>query len=199
MLPSNGWLDQSQITGGIPYEGPLPEEHVGTYYEGGDGVMLGSTELDFRQANIIFELSFIRERFGFAWDEDHTDLTTMLSIQMVQDAVFGVLLLDSFTPPLIGAEFFEFIAYQQLACQGLLGEEVPFGACPEGFDAVESEAGSTAVITAEVLPTTPTFSEPVPFEELIILDAGEFLVPQDSINEGGTFGQGAPRQDGGQF
>lgn len=150
MLPSGGWLADANITGGIPFEGVLPEEYLGVYSEGGNGVIIGSTELDFEQIHLIFELSFLRERFGYGESADSTDLTTIFTIEMVQAAVFGVLLLDSFTPPRIAAEFFEFVGPLNVACvNGLVGEEVAFGPCADSEPILLAEVSGIEVLAAE--------------------------------------------------
>lgn len=149
-LSGQGWLPENLNTGGIPYEGPLPVEYVGTYTEGGDGTFIGTTELDFRQVAVIFESSFIRERFGYSAAPGTGDYEPMLSIELVQDGVFGVLLLDSFTPPAIAAEFFEFPAYTQDACVGGITATTPlYGTCASGV----------VVPTTDVEGTVPIFTE----------------------------------------
>jgi hypothetical protein len=133
MLPALGWLPENLNTGGIPFEGPLPVEYVGTYSDGGDGTLIGATELDFLQVAVIFESSFIRERFGYSANPMTGDYERMLLLELVQDEVFGVLLLDSFTPPAIAAEFFEFPAYTQDACVGGITATTPiYGTCASG-------------------------------------------------------------------
>lgn len=149
-LPTNGWLDESVNTGGIPFEGPLPEEYTGQYFEGGDGVLLGQTEIDFLQIAIIFELSFIRERFGYSMSPGTSEFARTLTIQLVQAEVFGVLLIDSFTPPNIANEFFEFAAYVQAACDGGLSGSTPlFGPCKTGEDVVAEELVGAATSYSE--------------------------------------------------
>lgn len=148
-LPDNGWLSEGSETGGTPFEGLLPVPYSGRYYEGADGTLLGTTEIDFSQISIIFELSFILERFGYGRSPGTTEFARMLQIDLVQAEVFGVILLDSFTPPAIANEFFEFPAYTQLACVG--GEEasVPmYGTCQSGAT-VESNTleGSPTMFT----------------------------------------------------
>lgn len=150
-LPAQGWLPENLNTGGNPFEGPLPVEYKGTYYEGADGVMLGATELDFVQVSIIFERSFIRERFGYGLSPGTSDFARMLTIDLVQAEVFGVLLLDSFTPPAIANEFFEFPAYTQAACVGGLEGSVPiYGLCAAGTPVMATEqVGAPTVFTEE--------------------------------------------------
>lgn len=147
----SGWLPENLITGGNPFDGPLPVEYSGRYTEGGTGEMIGSTELSFKRLGVIFEASFIRERFGYGTDPNSSEFVRVLSIDLVQDGVFGVLLLDNFEPPAIAAEFFEFDAYTQLACVG--GEEasVPlYGPCKTGepVEALEL-VGSAPMYTEE--------------------------------------------------
>lgn len=152
MLPANGWLADANVTGGLPFDGPLPEEFSGLYTEGGDGVVLGATELDFKQSHIIFELSFIRERFGFGKSlvVGAKDYVRILSIELVQDSVFGVLMIDSFTPPAIANEFFEFDYFKQKACiLAPTGLDVAFTPSVEGND----------VVVVEAVAATPTYSE----------------------------------------
>lgn len=149
-LPSGGWLPENLLTGGVPFDGPLPVEYSGHYSEGGDGTILGATEIDFVQAAVIFEQSFIRERFGYGLSPGTSDFARVLTIDLVQAEVFGVLLLDSFTPPAISNEFFEFPAYQQAACVGGISAAVPiFGLCASG----------TPTVATEVLGTSPVFTE----------------------------------------
>lgn len=147
-LPTQGWLSESANTGGIPFDGPLPVEFIGVYYEGGNGVFIGTTELDFLQISVIFESSFIRERFGYSQSVISSGYERMLRIELVQHGVFGVLLLDSFTPPGIAAEFFEFGAFTQVACVGGLTGAVPiYGLCAVG----------TPVVAADINGTVPIF------------------------------------------
>jgi hypothetical protein len=149
-LSALGWLPEGMNTGGIPFEGPLPVEYIGVYHEGGDGTFIGVTELDFRQIAVIFESSFIRERFGYSASPINGDYEPMLRIELVQDGVFGVLLLDSFTPPAIAAEFFEFPAYVQDACVGGITATTPiYGSCASG----------TVVAATDIEGTVPIFTE----------------------------------------
>lgn len=130
MIPATGWLPHANNQNALPAGGRLPKEFAAHYFEGGDGVILGATELDFSQVSILFVTSFVRERFGYGRAVPGPDLTTILTVDLVQPDVFGVLLLDSFTPPAIAEEFFEFDAYTQLACLGgIPGTPGEFGAC----------------------------------------------------------------------
>lgn len=145
-----GWLPENLNTGGTPFEGPLPVEYKGRYYEGGDGVILGSTEIDFVDIDVIFEQSFIVERFGYGISPPSQEYARILTIDLVQAQVFGVLLLDGFTPPAIANEFFEFQLPPQLACDGGLTGSTPlFGVCQTG----------TPVTAAEVLGASTVFTE----------------------------------------
>lgn len=149
-LSGQGWLPENLLTGGIPFEGPLPVEYIGVYYEGGDGTLIGATELDFQQVAVIFEASFIRERFGYSAAPGTGDYESMLRIELVQAGVFGVLLLDSFTPPAIADEFFEFGAYTQDACVGGTTGTTPlYGPSKSG----------TAVVATDISGAIPIFTE----------------------------------------
>jgi len=132
MLPDTGWLPGDVDVGGIPLNSPLPTPFIGTYYEGGDGVVIGETELDFEQVSAFFEQSFIDAHFGYGHAGDGSYLRVFY-ILIVQPQAFGVMLLDSFTPPPLANELFEFDSYTQLACvQGLSGAVVIFGRCKTG-------------------------------------------------------------------
>lgn len=148
MIP--GWIPENLLTGGIPFEGPLPVQYSGRYSEGGDGIILGSTEIDFIDISVIFEQSFIVERFGYGFSPPSSEYARILTIDLVQAEVFGVLLLDGFTPPAIANEFFEFRADTQDACVGGLTGSVPiYGVCQVGSAAAFSDLGIS----------TPTFTE----------------------------------------
>jgi len=149
-LPAQGWLPTILNTNGIPFEGPLPEEYIGVYSEGGDGILLGTTELDFLQVAVIFDTSFIREHFGYSRSPITGGFEGTLRIELVQPEVFGVLLLDSFTPPRVAEEFFEFTAYTQDACVGgVLATTPMYGLCAIG----------TPIDTSDVESATPIFTE----------------------------------------
>lgn len=150
-LPAQGWLPEILNTNGIPLEGLLPEEYIGVYSEGGDGILLGVTELDFLQVAVIFDASFIREHFGYSRSPITGGFEGTLGIELVQSQVFGVLLLDSFTPPRVAEEFFEFPAYTQDACVGGIQATTPmFGLCASGIpiDTVDIE-GIVPIFTEE--------------------------------------------------
>lgn len=151
MLSGQGWLTENLLTGGAPFAEPLPEDYVGLYWEGGDGTILGATELDFSQINVLFEQSFIRERFGYGIEPGTGDYTRVLTIELVQANVFGVLLLDSFTPPAIANEFFEFAAYTQLACvDGITASTPIYGSCQSGEEVDVTEVEGSTVSFSEV-------------------------------------------------
>jgi hypothetical protein len=151
VIPATGWLTHENNQGALPAGGLLPKEFVGHYFEGGDGVIIGATELDFLQVAVLFVTSFIRERFGYGKSATSENFVPILTIDLVQPEVFGVLLLDSFTPPAIAAEFFEFPAYTQGACMGgVPGTPGEFGTC----------LVSTPVDVVEAEPVTPAFTEP---------------------------------------
>lgn len=148
---SGNWLSESDNTNLDPPPEMLPIEYVGTYYEGGDGVIVGSSEVDFRQIAAIFTVSFLRERFGYGRSLFSAAWVRILNINLVQQQVFGVILVDSFTPPAIGNEFFEFLAYTQAACVGV----------PDSTDPVFSGC-TVADVTpdyAEAGKVTPAFTE----------------------------------------
>jgi hypothetical protein len=160
VIPASGWLPQANNTNSPPSGHLLPIEFVAHYFEGGDGVILGATELDFRQIELLFVTSFIRERFGFGRSSFSDSLVRMFTIDMVQPDIFGVLLLDSFTPPAVGEEFFEFPAYTQLACVGCEdGAAVSFGACALGTAVITGEDGGVEVLEIEYLPISKPFTE----------------------------------------
>lgn len=142
---SGVWLAESNNTNLDPPPEFLPEEYTGLYYEGGNGVIIGASEVDFRQIAAIFTISFIRERFGYGHSLYSDAYVRILNILLVQQQVFGVILVDSFTPPGIGNEFFEFEAYTQDACVGVPDSTVPvFSTCqdadiePEYVEAAKS-------------------------------------------------------------
>lgn len=148
MIPGT-WLPESDNTGGIPYPGRLPVSFDGVYTEGGNGTLMGQTELDFQQVSLIFIQSFIQETFGYGPHEANYERT--LRIILRQQEVFGVLLLDSFTPPAVAGEFFEFPADIQDACQGdtFVGIAPTLSACETG----------SATDYAEATQTRPTYTE----------------------------------------
>lgn len=148
MLPGT-WLPESDNTGGIPFEGRLPVPYDGIYTEGGNGTLMGTTELDFQQVALIFIQSFLVETFGYGPHEASYERT--LRIILRQPEVFGVLLLDSFTPPAVAGEFFEFPADIQDACQGdvLVGIDPTFGACETSIEPTFAEPSAAR----------PTFTE----------------------------------------
>jgi len=127
-------------------------EYTGLYYEGGNGEILGSTEVDFRQIAAIFTVSFLRERFGYGRSLYSDAYVRILNILLVQQQVFGVILVDSFTPPGIGNEFFEFAPYTQDAC---------CDDCPGSEPPVLSSCtvGEVAPVYAEEAETVPAFTE----------------------------------------
>lgn len=151
MLPSTGWLSEAANTGGNPIDGPLPVEYAVQYTDGGTGVVLGATDLPLSQVAALFELSFLRETFGYGTNPVVVgQYCRVLAIELVQAQVFGVLLLDSFTPPAISNEFFEFDAYMQTACDG--GDEgaVPiYGLCAAGTDVPFDDTESTTPVYVE--------------------------------------------------
>jgi len=160
VIPSTGWLPQGSNTNSPPEGRLLPEEFVARYTEGGDGIILGSTEVDFKQVRLLFVTSFIRERFGYGRSAFSGAFVRILNIDLVQPNVFGVLLLDSFTPPGLADEFFEFIPYTQGACIGCIPpEEVLLSLCAMGEDVVVSEASETLVSFAESAVTAAIFTE----------------------------------------
>ena len=146
------WLSESNNTNLDPPGEFLPVEYIGTYYEGGDGVIVGGVELDFTQIAAIFVVSFIRERFGYGASLYSRAWVRILNIALVQQQVFGVIIVDSFTPPAVANEFFEFPAYTQLACvAGDEGSDEPFGSCMLG-EFVPAYGDTEA-------PSTPAFTE----------------------------------------
>lgn len=149
MLPGT-WLPESENTGGIPFEGRLPEPYEGTYTEGGNGQLMGTTELDFQQVSLLFIQSFIEETFGYGPQAASYERT--LRIILRQPEVFGVLLLDSFTPPAVAGEFFEFPPDIQDACTGsvLQGVAPVLSACETGDPTSYSEDTLAAPTYTEV-------------------------------------------------
>lgn len=150
MIPSTGWLDAGLNTNGIPVEGILPIPMTGTYSEG--GVFFGgTTEVDFLQIAALITLSSVAGKFGYTIGAKDVPPARMFQAILTQPKVFGMCILDSFTPPEVSQEFFEFNAYTQLACMvdPLVGVSVGFSDSPPATDAAFSEGS----------PTVPTYGD----------------------------------------
>lgn len=111
MIPTGGFLPEAKNNGGAISASELPIPFDGVYTEGGDGTIGKASTLGFSQAGILFTGSIVDELFGTGLHNDKT-----MRITLRQPKVFGVLLLDSFTPPLVGYEFFDVDAYVQDVC-----------------------------------------------------------------------------------
>lgn len=140
MIPSTGWLPVDSNSNGLPLEGDLPVSMVGTYSEGGT-VFGGTTEVDFTQIAALITLSSIAGKFGYTIGQLGIPPARMFQAILTQPKIFGVLILDSFTPPEVAQEFFEFNAYTQLACavDPLVGVVVGFSSCLASTDQPYSE------------------------------------------------------------
>lgn len=140
MIPSTGWLPAGSNSNGLPLEGVLPVPMTGTYSEGGT-FFGGTTEVDFLQIAALITLSSVAGRFGYTVGQLGVPPARMFQATLTQPKVFGVAILDSFTPPEISQEFFEFNAYTQLAClvDPLVGVGVEFSGCFTSADQPYSE------------------------------------------------------------
>lgn len=160
MIPATGWLPQDRNQLANPSGKTLPEPFVGRYFEGGDGVILGATELDFREVTLLFVKSFIRERFGYGRSSFSDAFVAILNIDLTQNDVFGVILVDSFNPPALAAEFFEFPAYTQGACEGCIEPTHVVPVVPaDDVPVVIEEDDPADIVLGEIFSSTVPFSE----------------------------------------
>ena len=148
-LPSTGWLDIGQTGSLEVLDLELPVDYVGTYREGVtlyQEVIIPTTNLEFTQLSQLATLADSTIVIG------HT-LTgaRAFEISLIRRGVYGFLLIDSFTPPLITQEFFEFDADTQLSCVGssFIGTPPTYSTCARGNDTEYVEGAST----------TPTFED----------------------------------------
>lgn len=148
-LPSTGWLPIGS-TGSIEVlELVLPTPYVGTYKEGvslSNEPIVQTSNLTFEQIALIDVLSICSIVLG-----QNLLGARAFEVSLTRQGVYGFLLLDSFTPPLITQEFFEFNAYTQLSCVGssFTGTPPTYSGCTEGDDTGYVEGGAT----------TPTFED----------------------------------------
>lgn len=142
-LPPSGWLPGDVLTEITTPVIPLPTPFVGSYIEGGSSIQtivakpfkedktieIGANHL------LIAGYSHLRER--------------TFEVQLIRDEVFGAVLVDYVTPPVLSTMFFEFDAYTQLACVDGLTSSVPlFGAAKAGADtAYTDEVGTPTEYT----------------------------------------------------
>lgn len=147
-IPSTGWLDIG-TTGSLEVlELDLPIPYVGIYKEGvalPNDPVIQATNLSFEQISAIAVLAAASIIVG------HFFSLRAFEVSLTRTGVYGFILLDSFTPPLITQEFFEFNAYTQLSCVGssFTGTPPAYSGCAEGDDTEYVEDGVT----------TPTFED----------------------------------------
>lgn len=111
MIPDGGWEPESNNTGGAVFASELPIPFDGLYTEGGDGTITKLSTLPFQQVLIESIESVVLPLFGAGSSGDRT-----MRVTLRQSRVFGVLLLDSFTPSVVGYEFFEVDPFTQDVC-----------------------------------------------------------------------------------
>lgn len=148
-LPSTGWLPLGAIESIEVLDLELPLPYIGNYKEGvalPNEPIVGTTTLSFEQIAVIDVLAECSIILG------HNLLgAAAFEVSLIRRGVYGFLLVDSFTPPLITQEFFEFNAYTQLSCVGssFTGTSPTYSGCTEGDDTGYVEGGAT----------TPTFED----------------------------------------
>lgn len=144
-LPPSGWLPGDVLTEITTPVIPLPTPFVGSYTEGGIAVA-AIVPLAFPEL-LVEEIGANHEAWaGYSIHGERT-----LTIQLIRDEVFGTILVDMFTPPVISTMFFEFDAYTQLACVDGLDSSVPLvGAAQSGspIDPLE-QLGTPTTYTEE--------------------------------------------------
>ncbi len=111
MIPAGGWEPESANTGGAVFASDLPIPFDGLYTEGGDGTISKPSTLPFSQTLVESIESIVLPLFGAGPSGDRT-----MQITLRQPRVFGVLLLDSFTPSIVGYEFFDVDPFVQDVC-----------------------------------------------------------------------------------
>lgn len=143
-LPSSGWLPPDVLTEITTPVIPLPTPFVGSYTEG--GASLAAIVPQAFKELVVHEIGANHlAQAGYSAQRERT-----LVIQLIRDEVFGAILVDLFTPPVLSTMFFEFDAYTQLACVNGLVASVPlFGSSQSG----------TPVDAVEVLGTPTTYTE----------------------------------------
>jgi hypothetical protein len=131
MIPSGGWESESRNTNGPVFASDLPIPHDCIYTEGGDGTIQKESALGFLQSSIEFIESVVLPAFGSGLANART-----MRITLRQPRVFGVLLLDSFTPPLVGYEFFDVVPFTQDVCltPAFQGFSAVLSGCAVGVD-----------------------------------------------------------------
>lgn len=111
MIPDGGWEAESANTGGAVFASDLPVPFDAVYTEGGDGTITKPSTLPFSQVLIESIESSVLPVFGAGLNGDRT-----MRITLRQPRVFGALLLDSFTPSIVGYEFFDVDPFVQDVC-----------------------------------------------------------------------------------
>lgn len=111
MLPASGWLDEPQLK--RPIDALLPVPYALEYWEGGLGPIEIISPQPFPLFDDLFVASFINRRVGYVINPVPLRL---LRLEFVQINVFGVLLLDAFTPPNITPEIIDFNYSPWQAC-----------------------------------------------------------------------------------
>ncbi len=148
-LPSTGWLPLGKSGTGEVLDLVLPTPYIGTYKEGvslPNEPIVQTSNLTFEQVALIDVFAECSIILG------HNLLgAAAFEVSLIRRGVYGFLLVDSFTPPLITQEFFEFNAYTQLSCVGssFTGTPPAYSGCTEGDDTGYVEGGAT----------TPTFED----------------------------------------
>lgn len=149
MLPSTGWLTVGTTGSPEVLDLELPTPYTGNYKEGvglPNEPIIQASNLTFDQVAFIAVLAQCSIALGH-----NLFNARALEVSLTRQGVYGFLLLDSFTPPLITQEFFEFNAYTQLSCVGssFTGTPPAYSGCAEGDDTEYVEDGVT----------TPTFED----------------------------------------
>lgn len=146
MIPDGGWEPESNNTGGAVFASLLPIPFDAVYTEGGDGTIKQISTLPFQQVSAETIGSVVLPVFGSGPSGDRT-----MRITLRQPKVFGVMLLDSFTPSLVGYEFFDVDPYVQDVCTA-----PAYQAATEPFvDIVDNDSNSFAQVNG----TGTTFTD----------------------------------------
>jgi hypothetical protein len=133
-LPSTGWLAIGSTGALEVLDLELPVPYIGTYKEGvsfANDPITKATDLSFDQLSIIDVLASCSIILGYS-----VIGARAFEVSLTRNGVYGFLLVDSFTPPLVTQEFFEFNAYTQLSCVGstFFGTAPLYSACLDADD-----------------------------------------------------------------
>lgn len=123
---------------------PLPVPLVGSYVEGGPSIET-LVPKPFKES-LVLEIGANHALMaGYSHQNERT-----FEVQLIRDEVFGAVLIDYVTPPVLSTMFFEFDAYTQLACVDGLPSSVPlFGTAKSGADTAYTEEVGTATEYSE--------------------------------------------------